>query len=350
MSEQQRVSEALNRALHTIAATKADVIFLGEDILDPYGGAFKVSRGLSTQFPGSVFTTPISEQALIGVAAGLALSGNKPIVEIMFGDFIALAFDQILNFATKSVSMYGSALPLNLLVRCPVGAGRGYGPTHSQSLQKHFVGIPNLALYELSPFHDISKLLHHLLELGHPSILFEDKVLYTQRVYRDGVIDDIFSYKFIESANDFAQVYIDNPSPGPSVIISPGGLVSRSLNAARILLIEDGLDNHIIVPSRLYPFDIEPLLELLADAPSILIVEEGTSGGTWGSDVAQRIYERLWGVLKRPLQLISSRDSIIPSAPHLEKNIVIQHGDIIQRFRQAHTNALPPHNDVSRRY
>lgn len=122
MKTTERVVENLNAGLHALFAHDPDVFLIGEDIADPYGGAFKVSKGLSSRYPDRVFNTPISEGAIIGLAGGLALSGHKPIVEIMFGDFIALGFDQILNFATKSVSMYGQPVAMNMVVRCPVGA------------------------------------------------------------------------------------------------------------------------------------------------------------------------------------------------------------------------------------
>src|SRR4051812_16865074 len=99
----ERVVERLNRALQAAFAEDARVYLIGEDILDPYGGAFKVSKGLSTAYPDRVLTTPISEETIIGLAAGLAVCGEKPIVEVMFGDFIALGFDPIVNFAAKSV-------------------------------------------------------------------------------------------------------------------------------------------------------------------------------------------------------------------------------------------------------
>ena len=144
----------LNRGLHTVFANDPRVYLLGEDVLDPYGGAFKVTRGLSTRYPDRVLTTPISEGAIVGVGNGLALAGDRAIVEVMFGDFVTLAFDQIVNFAAKSVAMYGRRLPMHLVVRCPVGGNRGYGPTHSQCPQKHFVGVPDLALFEVSPFRE----------------------------------------------------------------------------------------------------------------------------------------------------------------------------------------------------
>src|SRR5262249_26304532 len=137
-----------------------------------------------SRFPERVLSTPISENGLLGVANGLALAGCPVIAELMFGDFIALGFDQILNFAAKSVMMYGRPVRLPVIIRCPVGGNRGYGPTHSQSPQKHLIGIPELRLCELSPFHDAHETLEHALAAGQPCVFFEDKVLYTRRMLR----------------------------------------------------------------------------------------------------------------------------------------------------------------------
>src|SRR5918995_6225884 len=144
----------LNKALHQVLADDPRVVLLGEDIADPYGGAFKVTRGLTTAFPERVLTTPVSEAAMVGVAAGLAMSGYRPIVEIMFGDFVTLAFDQIVNHITKYPAMYAGKVTCPVIVRVPSGGHRGYGPTHSQSLEKHFMGVPHLTVAAASPFHD----------------------------------------------------------------------------------------------------------------------------------------------------------------------------------------------------
>src|SRR5262249_31058390 len=149
--------------------------------------------------PDRVLSTPISEGAIVGVASGLALRGNRVIAEVMFGDFVGLCFDQLVNFATKSVTMYGTRLAVPLVVRCPVGGGRGYGPTHSQNLAKHFVGVPNLSLFELSPFHDNRSVFDRMLALGEPCMFFEDKGLYAERMHTAGVVDDIFRYEFVGS-------------------------------------------------------------------------------------------------------------------------------------------------------
>jgi pyruvate/2-oxoglutarate/acetoin dehydrogenase E1 component len=330
MGTLERVADNLNRALHEILDRDPRTWFLGEDIQDPYGGAFKISRGLSTRHPDSVINTPISEGGVIGVAAGLALCGDRPIVEVMFGDFIALGFDQILNFATKSVSMYGHRVPMHLVIRCPVGGGRGYGPTHSQSLQKHLLGIPHLALFELSPFHDNVPLLDHLVSRGEPCVLFENKTLYASRMYSRGQVDELFSFDFLDPAGEFARVFIEDPDEADAVIIAPGGLVERVLTAARDLFV--GLETRcqIVVPSRLHPFDLGPLLPILERTERVCLAEESTAGGTWGGEIAQQIYRRLWGRLRNPITLVHSSDSVIPAAVHLENGVLVQ-ADTISR-------------------
>ncbi len=317
-----RVSQNLNQALHDVLTEIPDLYLLGEDIADPYGGAFKVTKGLSTRFPDRVLTTPLSEGGLVGVAAGLALAGQCAIAEIMFGDFVSLAFDQIVNFASKSVSMYGRRVPMPVLVRCPVGGGRGYGPTHSQSLQKHFVGVPGLSLYEMSPFHDNGPLLRDILTRGDPAMLFEDKRLYGQRMFTGGVVDKLFSYDL--AIPGIARAFIEQPDAGNCILIAPGGVAHRAMKAARSLLLEEEISTVVIVPSRLYPFQLEPLLPTLRQAELICIAEESTAGGTWGSEVAQQIHQELWDDLRRPVTLVNSESSIIPTSEHLEKQVLIQ--------------------------
>jgi len=329
----ERVVENLARALLARLEEDPRVYVLGEDVLDPYGGAFKATRGLSKGFPDRVLATPLSEGGIVGLAAGLALCGDRPIVEIMFADFVALAFDQILNFATKSVAMYGRRVPLDLVVRCPVGGNRGYGPTHSQCPQKHFVGIPNLSLYELSPLHDAVDLLARLTRLGHPCLLFEDKVLYTRRQRTGERVDELFRIDRIGGANGFVRVVSDETDRDEALLIAPGGVFERCLEAARELFLEHELGVQIVVPERLYPFDPEPILELAGSIGRVFVVEEGVPGGGWGAEVAAVLHRRLWGRLARPVETIQSADSIIPTAVHLERRVLVQAEDIYHRVR-----------------
>ena len=156
---QRRGVQVLNETLHAIFAERDDVVLFGEDVLDPYGGAFKVTQGLSDAYPDRVLTTPISEASLFGVAAGMALRGQRPILEIMFGDFIALGLDQIVNGISKFREMYDDQVTVPLVVRAPMGGRRGYGPTHSQSLEKLLLGIPNICVVAASECHDVGALL-----------------------------------------------------------------------------------------------------------------------------------------------------------------------------------------------
>lgn len=317
----ERVVQNLNRALHALLERDHQLYVLGQDIADPYGGAFGVTRQLSSRFPDRVLTTPISENAMIGVANGLALCGSKVIAEIMFGDFIGLAFDQLLNFTSKAVSMYGQNIPMPVVVRCPVGANRGYGPTHSQSPQKYFMGIPNLSLYELSPFHDAEQLLTGILERKSPAILFEPKALYPERVYRGGRVDDLFVFDFLPGGE---WVHVYPSAQGLDVaLFASGGMVSRAIDSARTLASEDAVKVHLLIPSRLYPVDISPVMDQLADMAAVCVAEESSAGGTWGAEIARHVHERMWERLAHPVLMINSRDCIIPAAPHLERKVLI---------------------------
>ncbi|WP_069170063.1 2-oxo acid dehydrogenase subunit E2 [Streptomyces griseus] len=335
-----RVVETLNAALHRLFEERPALHLLGEDVLDPYGGAFKVTRGLSTRHPDRVFGTPISEAGITGVAGGLALAGDQAIVEMMFGDFAALAFDQVLNLISKSVTMYGDRVPMPVVVRCPVGGNRGYGPTHSQSLQKHFLGVPNLALYETSPFHDPYAQLAEGLDRG-PAMLFEDKVLYTRRMFRDGAVDEHHGYALLGGPAGWAHVSPVDGTPADVVLICPGGTAHRGLDAARLLRAR-GLTAHVLVPARLYPPDLEPVLPLLAGARLVAVAEESTEGGTWGTEIAARVHTRLWSHLRAPVLLLSSADSVVPTAPHLEAGVLLGAERIAAEIEAAAARPLPP--------
>jgi pyruvate dehydrogenase E1 component beta subunit len=329
-----RVAENLNQALHGVLADDPDVHVLGEDIVDPYGGAFKVTRGLSDRFPDRVHAMPLSESTIAGVAGGLALAGDKAIVEIMFADFVGLAFDAVLNLLSKSVTMYGRRVPMPVVVRCPTGGGRGYGPTHSQSLQKHFLGIPGLSVFEMSPFHDNRDQLDAMLSRGEPCLYFEDKVLYTRAMCAGGVVDELLRYRLVDGV---ALVYAEEPRAASCVLIAPGGVAHRAMAAIRSVLVEDEISCVLLVPGRLYPFDVRPLLPLLVDgaADAVVVAEESTAGGTWGAEVAAAVHEELWGRLRRPVVLAHSADSVIPTAVHLERTVLLREETIRDAIRRA---------------
>ena len=140
----------LNQYFHELMEKNTDIMLIGEDINDPYGGAFKVTKNLQFNFPKQVISTPISEAAIAGVVIGLSIEGKAAIAEIMFSDFALLCLDQLINHASKFTLMYGKKLKIPAIIRSPLGGYRGYGPTHSQSLEKHFIGNDNLNVIALN--------------------------------------------------------------------------------------------------------------------------------------------------------------------------------------------------------
>jgi 2-oxoisovalerate dehydrogenase E1 component len=146
----QRVAQQLNGFYRDWLQNDETAFFIGEDIEDPYGGAFKISKGFTTAFAPRARTTPISEAAISGVGIGLSISGRRAFVEIMFGDFITYAFDQIINNASKMFHMYNQNLACPVIIRTPMGGRRGYGPTHSQSLERFLIGIDNCCTISLN--------------------------------------------------------------------------------------------------------------------------------------------------------------------------------------------------------
>ena len=149
----KRVNDLIYESIKENMEINENIIFIGEDIEFPYGGAFQVSKDLSDRFKDRVYNMPDSEQAIVGFGNGLSLGGRLPICEIMFGDFLGLVFDQWLNHAAKFQKMYGNKFNVPIIIRTPMGGKRGYGPTHSQNIEKHFLGIPNTQVIAINPRH-----------------------------------------------------------------------------------------------------------------------------------------------------------------------------------------------------
>jgi len=331
----ERVVENLNTGLSSTLEASPRVFLLGEDILDPYGGAFQATRGLSLKFPEQVLSTPISEQAIVALANGMALAGDQPIVEIMFGDFLSLAFDQILNIGSKIPEMTGSRTAHQVVIRTPYGAHRGYGSTHSQSLQKHFIGIPNIALYEMSPFHDSADVFSAMLHNQTLALHFENKILYTKRFIDPNKPYDIFHIERLQGENNFVALKTTSKEFTNLVIICAGGLVHDAMATARTQLIEHERETTIVVPSKLYPLDLNPILSICENTRQIVVIEEGIIGGSWGETLAQSLYSKIWEKIRNQILLIGSRDFAIPSARHLEEEVVINPSRIQQLINEA---------------
>src|SRR5262249_8622805 len=185
-----------------------------------------------------------------------------------------------------------------------------------------------------STFQENRDVLGRALDSGQPSILFEDKTLYGHRVYRDGIVSDLFAYDFLDDELTLARVFAGDPDAYDCLIIAPGGMVERTLRAMTELFLEEEITCQLLVPSQLYPWSLEPLLPILERAAVICVAEEGVAGGTWGAELAAYLYERLWGRLRRPIVLLNSEPSIIPAAPHLERNVLLQDANIYRTVKR----------------
>lgn len=313
--------ESLRSTLHAILEHDPRVVVLGEDILDPYGGAFKVTQGLSTRFPDRVFTTPISEAAIAGVSVGLALRGRRPIAEIMFGDFVTLAADQLINHAAKYAAMYNGQVSVPLVVRTPMGGGRGYGPTHSQSLERIFLGIPHLAVLAPSHVHDAGALLQAAVDDDGPVLFVENKLLYPQPLLL-GKGEGAIRRRQAPDAYGHPVVYLANYADGedPDVTVAAYGGMSRVL----ISVLEDMAAEEVrmlaVLPACISPFDGGSVAAAAGAGGRLLIVEESQAAFGWGAEVAAQVNAGTQGV--RVVRL-GTQPTVIPAAKALEDQVLV---------------------------
>lgn len=266
------VRMALNDALHKLLEHDENVVLIGEDLHDPYGGAFKVTSGLSEKFKGRVISTPISEAGITGAGIGLAMAGKKPIVEIMFADFLTLCMDQIYNHAVKFPGMFAES-PVPIIIRAPCGGRRGYGPTHSQSPENIFVSVPGLTVIFGSHRHKIGQLLMDAsARWPNPVLFLEHKLLYAEKIDAQGY-EEIPHEAGDVGAELFPTLRSGHPEPDIT-LLSYGGMLPIAEKAARILEETEELSVEIIAPSLLAPMPRFSLLKALLHRPRILVVEE----------------------------------------------------------------------------
>ncbi|MEI6289783.1 MAG: transketolase C-terminal domain-containing protein [Chloroflexota bacterium] len=317
------VLERLNAALTQVMEADDRVYLLGEDILDPYGGAFKVTRGLSTRFPNRVLTTPISEAAIVGVCSGMAMRGLHPVAEIMFGDFVTLIADQLINHAAKFRWMYNEQTRVPIVVRAPMGGRRGYGPTHSQSLEKLFLGIPGLKVLSPNTLQDPAQLLKDaILQDDGPVLFIEHKLLYTCQMLPSGSPELMeFEVSSSSSAAPVSTLRIAG-APKTQVTIAAYGYNFELARAAALkLAYEYEIFAEIVLFSQLSPFDLQPLYKSLERTRRLLTVEEGTHPMGWGAEITSQASQKIPGLVFRRVAALNYpvansktlEDEILPS-------------------------------------
>jgi acetoin:2,6-dichlorophenolindophenol oxidoreductase subunit beta len=327
-------ARALGDTLRHALESDPRVVVLGEDVLDPYGGAFKVTRGLSTDFPARVRAMPISEAAIAGVSAGLALAGLRPIAEIMFGDFLALCFDQITNHIAKYGAMYDGAATCPVVIRTPSGGGRGYGPTHSQSLEKHFLGVPHLRVVAGSLWHEPAALFEHFLTIEEPVLHIEHKLLYPLHVATNGSLGMV-SRDGSAGLPPTVSIRLVPREDCLLTVVAYGYQAELARRVLERLALEEELFAELLVPAQLAPVDWAPLERSVAVTGGLLTVEESTGGWSWGTEIAAELGSRLFGRLRRAPSVLASARDVIPGAPSREAEMLVGEQQIEAAVREA---------------
>ncbi|MGQ9732772.1 MAG: alpha-ketoacid dehydrogenase subunit beta [Candidatus Zipacnadales bacterium] len=299
-------SHAIRQALEEEMRRDERVILLGEDIAE-YGGAFKLTAGIAQTFGKErVRNTPIAENGFIGVAIGAALTGLRPVVEIMFMDFITLAMDQLVNHASKFRYQYGEQAAVPLVVRCPAGAGRCYGPTHSQSLERYFFSTPGLLVVCPSTPYDAKGLLKAAIRCDDPVIFVESKVLY-------GTRGEVPEQEYLVPLGKAVM----RRAGRDVTLVAYSRMVGEALRAAQALE-ERGYSAAVIDLRTLAPLDMELVASSVTDTGRAVVVEEGWLTGGIGAEVVARITEGCFDCLQAPVRRVAAADVPVPCAPALE--------------------------------
>lgn len=322
------VLDSINAALRQALENDPAVILLGEDLLDPYGGAFKVTRGLSSSFPGRVLSTPISEAGIVGIATGMALRGLRPVVEIMFGDFVTLIADQIINHAAKFSWMYNGQVQVPLVIRTPMGGRRGYGPTHSQTLEKLFLGTPGLRVLALCSLGDPGELLLEAIRDPGPVLFVENKLLYGRELKTPQALGDF--YLLVEHTGEDQEQEISphgysltiRGAPEPTLTLAAYGYMAElAMEAAYQLAFEHELFSELIILTQLAPFMLEPVCRSVQRTGRLLAVEEGNLSLGWGAEVIAKTVEVL-GPQLRAARRTAALDLPVPASVALEERML----------------------------
>jgi len=294
---------AIRDALDEELASDERVILFGEDVAVA-GGVFATTTGLYDKYgPERVFDTPISELALAGAAFGSAVNGLRPVIEIMFGDFLALAMDSLVNQSTKYWFLTQEQVSVPLVVRSVVGAGARFGAIHSQMPVSWFMGVPGLKIACPSTPADAKALLKAAIRDENPVLFFEHKLLYTLEGEVNGATARLGEAALIREGSDIT-------------IVTAMKSVHDSLEAADALE-QDRISVEVIDLRTLRPFDVETVVASVQKTSRVAVVEEGPLTGGWAGEVLACVTERALGYLDDAWR-IATPNTPIPYSPPLE--------------------------------
>jgi pyruvate dehydrogenase E1 component beta subunit len=315
--------DALREALREEMRRDETVFLLGEDIGRYWGGAFKVTSGLAEEFGDErVRDTPISESTIVGAAVGAAITGMRPVAEIMFGDLTALAMDQIANQAAKIRYMFGGQAKAPIVIRTPFGAGVNIASHHSQSLEAWFMHVPGLYVAVPSTPYDAKGLLKTAIRGDNPVFFCEHKLLYPMK----GMIPE---EEFLVS---FGKADIKRDGKDITILATMF-MVHKALAAAEQLA-KSGVSAEVIDPRTLSPLDKAAILASVKRTGRIVIVSEDTKTAGASAEIAAIVAEEALDYLDAPIKRVAEPDTPIPFSPPLESFVIPDEKRIIKAVKE----------------
>jgi len=303
-------AQAINEALRESMQKDDRVVLLGEDI-GCYGGVFQVTAGLQAEFgPERVVDTPISEAGFVGASVGAALTGMRPVTEIMFIDFTTCCMDMIINQMAKMHYMFGGRGTVPMVLRTNIGAGRGTAAQHSQSFHAVYMHIPGLLVVAPSTPYDAKGLMMEAIQNDNPVVFVEHKKLYIEKgpVPEEG-------YRI-----PFGQADIKREGKDVTVVATHA-LVQRSLNAADEVA-KEGIDVEVIDPRTLVPLDKNTILNSIKKTGRLVVADEGHRTCGAAAEIAAIVAEEAIYYLKAPVKRVTSPDTPVPFSPPLEQAFI----------------------------
>lgn len=314
--------EAIRAALREEMHSNDRVFLIGEDIAQ-FGGSMKVTEGLFNEFgPSRVRNAPISETAILGAAVGASACGLRPVAEIMYCDFFAVAMDPIVNQAAKMRYMFGGKLSLPLTIRSPLGGRRSAGAQHSQCLEAWFMHIPGVKVAMPSDAYDAKGLLKYAIRDPNPTIFLENKMLY-------GVEGDVPDEPYLV---EFGQSKI--VCEGSDVtVVAISDMVGYSRKAADQLR-EDGVSVEVIDPRTLVPLDIETIVGSVQKTGRLVIAHEANLTCGVGAEIASQVGNLAFDFLEAPIERVGAKGTPIPFSPNLEEEILPDDDDVTNAIRK----------------
>ncbi len=314
--------EALNEALIEEMARDNKVFIMGEGIAER-GGSYKVTVGLQERFGARrVFDTPISENGFTGAGVGAALTGMRPVVEILFVDFTMLVLDQIINQAAKFRFMSGNTARVPLVVRTQGGVGNGLAAQHSQSLEAIFYHIPGLRVVMPSTPYDAKGLLKAAIRCDDPVIFIEHKLLYMNK-------GEVPEEEYIISLGE-----ADIKKEGTDLtIVAWSGMIPKVMDATEILS-KEGISAEVVDPRSLVPLDKLTIINSVKKTEHVLIVQEAVRRGGVGSDISSIIQEEAFDYLNSPIKILGGLNTPCPFNLNLEKAVIPQVDDIVRAAKE----------------